>query len=61
MSIEMTNTARELWCLIEGTTTPFSVTASPDVDIDELKKMIQREIKVDLPAYTLNLWKVRYF
>ena len=57
----MANTPFKLWCLKEGDTTPFSVTASPDVDIDELKKMIQREIKVDLPAYKLNLWKVRYF
>ncbi len=57
----MANTARELWCLIEGTTTPFSIDISLDASIDKLKKMIQREIKVDLPAYTLNLWKVRYF
>jgi len=60
----MANTPFKLWCLIEGTTTPFSVTASPDVDIDELKKMIQGEKKnlfQRVDASDLILWKVRYF
>jgi len=57
----MANTARELWCLIEGTTTPFSIDISLDASIDKLKKMIQQEIKVDIPAYKFKLWKVRYF
>jgi len=57
----MANTASKLWCFKEGDSTPFSVTASPGLYIDELKEMIQQKIKVDLPAYKFNLWKVRYF
>jgi len=57
----MADTARKLWCLIEGTTTPFSIGISSGSSIDKLKKMIQQEIKVDIPAYKFKLWKVRYF
>jgi hypothetical protein len=60
MSIEMADPDPKLWCLVEGYTNPFSVTPS-NISIDWLKKLIKEETKIDHPAFTLNLWKVRYF
>jgi len=62
----MADTARELWCLIEGAPTPFPVTASPDVSIGVLKDMIKEKNKNNslfqkVDALNLILWKVRYF
>ena len=62
----MANTARELWCLIEGTTTPFSIDISLDASIDKLKGMIKQKNKNNrlfqrVDALNLILWKVRYF
>jgi Crinkler effector protein N-terminal domain len=56
----MADTSPDLWCLIEGDTSTFSVKAS-DVSIYELKKMIRKEAEVKPPAHKLCLWKVRCF
>ena len=50
----------KLWCLIEGDTTLFCVDFS-DVSISDLKKIIQKKVRLDCPALKLKLWKVRYF
>jgi hypothetical protein len=55
-------TAQKLWCIVEGQTTPFAVTVSLDVSIDELKKLI-REVKEkgtfrEVDAVDLVLWKL---
>ena len=55
----MADTFPQLWCLIEGDTRPFLVTSG--VSIYELKTTIIREARIDLPAYKLELWKVRCF
>jgi Crinkler effector protein N-terminal domain len=34
---------RTLWCLIDGETTPFKVTAQTDTDIDDFKKIVLKE------------------
>jgi len=64
----MADTAHELWCLIEGTTTPtptpFSIDISPGASIDKLKDMIKEKKKnlfQRVDASDLILWKVRYF
>ena len=55
-----------LWCLIENdiSPSPFFVTVSPSISIDELKKIIKAEA-IDLfqgvCAPSLNLLKVGYF
>jgi hypothetical protein len=48
------------WCLIEGGTNPFSVTA-PDVSIAKWKEAIQRKgSKIDLAAHGLGLNLIIY-
>jgi hypothetical protein len=64
-SIEMSATGFEVWCLIEGDTTPFPVTASSYyVSIGELKRGIKKETENTfkmVDARNLILWKVCHF
>jgi hypothetical protein len=57
--------ARTLWCLIEGESTPFGVTAPANAIIEDLKKLIHQEkekgILRDINAVDLVLWKVSSF
>lgn len=53
----------ELWCIVEGDETPFSVIASTSKFIHKLKKMIKKERgnhlqRIDAPI--LSLWNVHY-
>ena len=52
---------RVLWCLIQGNSTVFKVTASVDVDVSDLKKLVQEEHKNGMLSTTdaadLELWK----
>jgi len=53
-----------LWCLIDGEDTPFPITTSPTLLIDEVKGMIKERNMSFLrtvDASRLTLWKVRYF
>ena len=53
-----------LWCLIDGEDTPFPITASPTLLIDDVKVIIKEEKTNFLrmvDASRLTLWKVRYF
>jgi hypothetical protein len=60
----MSETTYELWCLVEGDNTPFSIIASSTTFIGELPKMIKKEKSNALQRFdasSLLLWKVRYF
>jgi hypothetical protein len=35
----------QLWCLVEGDSTPFKITSPTNIDIDDLKKLIHEERK----------------
>ena len=52
-----------LWCLVDGDSRPFKVTALDDADVTDLKKLIKEEgkkgILCDVDAKDLDLWKVR--
>jgi Crinkler effector protein N-terminal domain len=37
------DTIHTLWCLVEGDSTPFKITAPPNIDIVDLKKLIREE------------------
>jgi hypothetical protein len=59
------DTIHTLWCLVEGDSTPFKITAPPNIDIDDLKKLV-RENKDksslrDVNASDLVLFKVSPF
>ena len=49
-----------LWCLVDGDSRPFKVTALDNADVSDLMKLIKEE-GVDIPfAKDLELWKVRH-
>jgi len=51
------------WCLVEGDQSPFTITVSPSIPIDELKKIIKAEKSrrlQNVDASDLAVWKVRY-
>jgi Crinkler effector protein N-terminal domain len=57
----MANNSRELWCIIDGESQPFTVIAPIHSDIHELKELIYDKIKNglrDINAQDLDLWKV---
>ena len=53
-----------LWCLIDGDSTPFKVSCTSNTDINDLKKLIhkahERQLLHNVDATNLVLWKVRY-
>jgi Crinkler effector protein N-terminal domain len=51
----------ELWCLMEGETSPFFVTAGVNWKMERLKKAIKKEKRDlrDLDTSYIVLWKVR--
>ena len=60
----MSDTTYTLWCLVEEDEMPFSVTVSPTLSIDGLKRAIKAEtidLFEEIGARSLTLWKVRYF
>jgi hypothetical protein len=60
----MSDTTYELWCLVEGDKTPFSIIAPSTTFIAELQKMIKKEKSNALKRFdasSLLLWKARYF
>jgi hypothetical protein len=58
---------RQLWYLVEGDSAPFKITAPPNIDIVDLKILIQeresgkRGALRDFDAKDLVLWKVSRF
>jgi len=62
----MSDATREVWCLVEGSNTPFPVVISPTTSIGVLKNMIKQmnennSLFQRVDALNLILWKVRYF
>ena len=57
--------SNEFWCFVEGDTTPFPVTASSTIFIDDLKNKIKEKgnngVFNSVLAKDLTLWKVRCF
>jgi len=53
---------RMLWCLIQGESTPFMVTAPVDINIFQLKELVREKgidsTKTSVLAKDLILWKV---
>ena len=56
----MADDSYRFWCLVEGDTAIFSVFASPNMLIDDLKDRIkEKALLKDVAAKDLTLWMVR--
>jgi hypothetical protein len=57
----MSDGTYRIWCLLEGESALFSVTALPTISIYELKNLIKKEKTqaINVDANYLTLWKVR--
>ena len=55
----MSDGTYDIWCLLEGENTPFSVAVLPTISIDKLKNLIKEKALIHAAAHRLTLWKVR--